>query len=150
MKDKYMNKREKILLSLASLVFLLVVYLVIASKDVPLEPSTQNSGLNSSNDSTSEKIDLAEMELQYRQEAEDIFVELKKNVNRFDREKEELKDDLEKTKAEIMALRVPADYRSFHIGLIMVVDGILNGSFDEKSGIMEELQNLSKENSWLE
>ena len=117
-----MKNKEKILIALASFSFFLIVYLVIASKEVkvPNEKVLKE-------ELVIEKVDLVALKNNYQKAVKIVYNSLENNItdslSPSDASLDPQKYLLE-TKNKLMGLVVPEEYKIFHLSLIMLM--ILN------------------------
>lgn len=135
-----MKNKEKILIALASLSFILVVYLIIVSKEVQI-PNEKFV------DEKPEivKVDLVALENDYKNAVKVIYGDLKRDIE----SPVNTKDNLENLKIRLMSIRVPEEYRTFHIGLVMLIDSIIEKGDIIDDSFKQSVYNIGLDKEWL-
>ncbi len=139
-----MKNKEKILLALFSFTFILLVYLFIVSKEIKIEEEKEVS--------VKEKmpvVDLVELENDYQKETKDLYAKLKTSIESNNLEKSEIDKSLLEIREALMSLTVPEDYKTFHLGLVMLVDDVLENDKEIDSGLKEIVDRMQIENNWI-
>ena len=142
-----MKNKEKILIALASFSFFLIVYLVIASKEVkvPNEKVLKE-------ELVIEKVDLVALKNNYQKAVKIVYNSLENNItdslSPSDASLDPQKYLLE-TKNKLMGLVVPEEYKIFHLSLIMLIDGVINNNFVLDDNFQSELNKIGEKNPWL-
>ncbi|MDA3839767.1 MAG: hypothetical protein PF572_01640 [Patescibacteria group bacterium] len=141
-----MKNKEKILIALASFSFFLIVYLVIASKEIemPNEKVVKE-------EIKIEKVDLAMLESTYQEKVRGIYFQLKDDANLVASSTEEINVDEKLTgiKNSLMSLVVPDEYRAFHLSLVVTIDRIIENNFILDSDFQLEIEKIGQDNLWL-
>jgi hypothetical protein len=142
-----MKNKEKILIALASFSFFLIVYLIIASEPIEMSENTITV-----KEEKIEKVDLALLESNYRENVKNIYIKLQEDVyswlNLSDASLDPI-NEISRIKNDLMSLVVPEEYRSFHVGLIVLIDKIINNNFVLDDDFQAELNKIGLENVWL-
>jgi len=147
-----MKNKEKILIALASFSFLLIVYLVIASKELKM-PTVEapKEQAQKTQQTQVKKVDLAVLKTTYQNSVRNIYASLEKNTSTW----LSLSDTpdpqkyLLETKDKLMGLVVPEEYRIFHLTLIKLIDGVADNNFVIDEEFQKGLNKIGQENSWL-
>lgn len=148
-----MNNKQKILLALFSLSFLLLVYLIIVNRETKTEEA--DVSIKQADVSLKQEelpvVDLAEVENSYKIEASNIYIDLKTNIENNGLEKEELNNNLLSIKNRLVnpELIVTEEYRDFHISLILLVNKIVDNNYEIDDDIREEMKKISTDNQWI-
>lgn len=139
-----MKNKEKILLALFSFSFILLVYLFIVSKEIKIEDERKVSVKEEM-----PVVDLLELENDYQRETKNLYVKLKTSIESNNLEKSELDKSLLEIRGGLMSLTVPEDYRTFHLGLVMLIDDVVENDKEIDSGLKEIVDRMQIENSWI-
>lgn len=136
-----MSKNGKILLSLIALAVLLIIFLVLRSKPLAQTPP-QNEG-------TAEKVDLEQLEKNYKKEVKIILAEYSALIN----EGEPAKEAIISIKEKLLGLRVPAELKDLHLNLVLAVAKMAEPAnevdVDEKEAGAKLIQDLKAKYVWL-
>lgn len=138
-----MKNKEKILIALASFSFFLIVYLVIASKEIKV-PKAEVA----KEQVKTEKVDLAVLKTTYQDSVRNIYSRLKDDSESNNKEID-INKELLSIKDGMMSLVVPEEYKTFHMSLIMLIDGVINNNFVLDDNFQKKLNKIGQDNSWL-
>ncbi|PLX21924.1 hypothetical protein C0584_01135 [Candidatus Parcubacteria bacterium] len=140
-----MSKKEKILISLATLSFFLLVYLLIVSREIKV-PSEQSEQINQEQVAP---VDLVALESEYKETMKEVYSQLRNKLDESIENKDETNEEMLSLKNKVMGLTVPAEYRAFHISLVLVMDNIIKNDLEDTGSLAEELDKIGNENNWL-
>lgn len=158
-----MTKRAKFLSFLIGVSVVLAAYLVFTSKMVIVKPADKNIGA-SSQELT--KVDLAELEYNYKQDAREIFREYEAVISSLeiapgayansqtgDPSNSNSKEKLAQVKMKLLDLKVPDKYKDLHLNLILSISKmnsyIDNNNLEDKVSGAELINQAKKNNEWL-
>ncbi|RLC36268.1 hypothetical protein DRH27_05460 [Candidatus Falkowbacteria bacterium] len=164
-----MSKIAKILLLLTFVALLLVLYLIMSSQIITVKPDEANQAAPKKEQAAPQvpKVDLLQLEENYKENIIPIFKEFEQLVNDFWTissttsfkeltEKEEENKVLERIselKIGLMDLTVPEQYRDLHLGLVLCFSKIKNSietkSETDKSDGLSLIGQVKNEHGWL-
>ncbi len=128
---------------------IVVTALIIISATVFLYLNTQELTLNDQAGQFSRKVDIAELERNYKKDMAAIYKDISLLIDSGKMEEE----NVDQLRDRLLAMRVPKEYKDLHIGMVLALDKIdkyaEQGSGDSKAEGEKMIEELNQKYNWI-
>lgn len=138
--NKYMAKKQKILIGLLLIIFIFVLYLILTSESIkPIDDSAEKT----------KQANAVQLESDYRQKARELFIAYD-NLIKSD---SFTLENIAALKSNLLNLKVPVKFKELHIRFVLAITKMENylsqKNEQEKSDSLQAVNQLKADYSWL-